>query len=452
MKKFIPNFIIMAVIVISFSSVGFTQNKNRSKDNLRYLVPIFDKIDVEKDIFYSSQNTNLTLDLYYPDKDTATNRVAIILAHGGGYSSGDKTQLFSLAQALSKRGYVVICFNYRLNNQELRFEKTMRDVYEDTENTIIWLRQNSEKYGINTNFIALGGASAGGEIAHNLPDKSGLFAIISMYGSFSFPTFKLTRTPTILIHGDKDRTVPYETSVNFAKLLTDNGIFNELYTLKDMDHGVFEGSGIGEKDDYFYSSVSHISMFLYKCMYNYTNPVFKPEDIEINGFSDETMVLNLHRDKKEISNSGVIHLNLEKNWKIIGDTKFTAGQGSIQIPIQIPAYKGKTNIYLFYQSEYLETENISPSMVLIKIKDPVAVKINHPEITLQLDNLSKNEITNSKVLIISTDNTNTINFSLSPGQIWTSPIPENISGKVKVQVVLQNGWVIDYKDYIAARN
>lgn len=161
------------------------------------------------------------------------------------------------------------------------------------------------------------------------------------------------------------------------------------------------------------------------------------------------VVLNLHRDKKDVSDSGLIHFNLEKNWKVSGDNKFSEGQERIQIPIKIPVYKGKTNVYLFYQSEDTETKDISSSLVLIKIKDPIDVKIIHPETSLQLDNLTQNEITNGRVLIIAAKNTNTMKFSLSPGDTWKYPIPDSISGRVKVRVVLQNGWIIDYKDYIA---
>ncbi len=442
--------IFILTIAVLFSSVGFSQNKGN--ETLRYLIPIFDKIDAENDLVYSPQNTNLTLDIYRPSKDKALSRPAIILVHGGGFSTGDKTQLETLAEALARRGYVVISINYTLaDHPELNWAKAYANAIADTEKAVAWVRENSVRYGINSNFIALGGASAGGEIAHNYPDKSGLFAIISIYGSFSFPAFKLTDTPTILIHGDKDQFVPYETSANFSRLLTDKGIFNELLTLKGMGHGVMEGGGLGENDEFFYSAVTHITMFLYKCMFNCTNPAFKPENNEVHIYPGETLLLDLRRDKTDMSKGGMIHFNLEKNPKISGNIKFSADQETVVIPVKIPAFTVKTNVYLFYQSEFNSTNDIRPGIVLIRIIDPVNIEIVHPDMTLQLDNPTEYGITNGKVLIDGSDSSYSTNFSLPPGKSWTSPLPENITGRTKVRVMLQNGWIEEYRDYIPPR-
>ncbi len=450
MARIFFNLILTAAAALNFSSNGFTLNN--ADENLRYLVPVFDKIEVEKDIVYYTGDTNLTLDLYQPAKDAIAARPVIILAHGGGFYIGDKTQVSALAESFAKRGYIVVSFNYRLKEHpELNWPKTIGDAFEDTGHAIDWVKENSRKYRINTDLIALGGTSAGGMIAHNFPDKSGLFAIISIYGSFSFPMFKLTRTPTILIHGDEDQLVPYQNSVDFAGILTGSGIFNELYTLKGMGHGILEGGGLGESQDFFYGTVSHISMFLYKCMFNYTDPLFKAADNEIDIYPEEMPVLNLHRDKKDLAKSGIVGFDLPLNWEIAGDNKFSSNQESIQIPVKIPVYTGQTNIYLFYRSESGEPKDKNTSLVLIRIKDPLDISIEHPDILLKLYNSSKSEISGGKVQISDAASTDTMDFSLKPGMTWTSQVPENISGRVKVKVILQNGYTVNYSDYITSR-
>ncbi len=449
MRNILLNLITVASIIILFPSEGFAQNKEGK--NLRYLMPIFDKIDLEKDIVYTRQNKNLSLDIYQPANDMETNRPVIILAHGGAFSGGSKTLLAGLAEALAKRGYVAVSIDYRLKEHpEFVLPFALKDAIEDTENAITWVKQNSAKYGINTNLIALGGASSGGVIANNFTDKSGLIAIINIYGSISFPFLKLSRTPTIFIHGTKDTTVPYKGSVELAKKLTDNGIFNELFTMEGASHGVMEGSS---DNKYFADAVSHISLFLYKCMNNYTHPVFKPEENEINIYPEETLVLNLHRDKKDMTNSGLISFKLPDNWKLMGRTEFSANQESIKIPIKIPVYERKTNIYLFYQSEFPGMNEKSPYILSIKMIDPIELKINplvylkdsnHADIALQIFNPTKSDISNGKILIENNDYKKTLDFSVSPGITREFPLPENTKGNLKARVMLKNGWIADY--------
>jgi len=59
-------------------------------------------------------NVDLHVDIYTPQGDTATNRPLFILAHGGFFSMGDKSQLAGLAKELAKMGYVSASMQYRL--------------------------------------------------------------------------------------------------------------------------------------------------------------------------------------------------------------------------------------------------------------------------------------------------------------------------------------------------
>lgn len=102
----------------------------------------------------------LQLDLYRPDGGAAQARPAIVLVHGGGWRSGYRENLTPLAQALAERGIVAANISYRLA-PEAQFPAAIHDV----KAAIRWLRKNADAYGVDPDKIAVGGTSAGGQIA-----------------------------------------------------------------------------------------------------------------------------------------------------------------------------------------------------------------------------------------------------------------------------------------------
>ncbi len=60
------------------------------------------------------QPVALNLDLYQPTGDTAAARPAVVYAHSGGFSGGDKAGEANLFVPLVERGFVVASINYRL--------------------------------------------------------------------------------------------------------------------------------------------------------------------------------------------------------------------------------------------------------------------------------------------------------------------------------------------------
>ncbi len=115
----------------------------------------------EQDVIYVQYGRRaLQLDLYRPEDSTAPSRPAIVLVHGGGWRSGYRENLTPLAQALAERGIVAANISYRLA-PEAQFPAAIHDV----KAAIRWLRQNAEAYGVDPDKIAVGGTSAGGQIA-----------------------------------------------------------------------------------------------------------------------------------------------------------------------------------------------------------------------------------------------------------------------------------------------
>lgn len=100
----------------------------------------------------------LKTDIYSPAGQTG--RPAILVIHGGGWASGDKAQLASLADTLARLGYVCFAVSYTLSDRG-KYPAAVRDLQKALE----WISQHGERYGANPRRIAILGFSAGGHLA-----------------------------------------------------------------------------------------------------------------------------------------------------------------------------------------------------------------------------------------------------------------------------------------------
>lgn len=134
-------------------------------------------IHVEKNIVYSKaanykgKETELELDIYYPKEsiDDLDKRPLIMLFHGGGFQRGDKEQTEKYCPLFAQRGFVTANINYRLGfSGETGDSTSLLAVYravQDAKAALNYLLDNSNKYGIDSNSIFIGGRSAGGVIS-----------------------------------------------------------------------------------------------------------------------------------------------------------------------------------------------------------------------------------------------------------------------------------------------
>ncbi len=118
-------------------------------------------IKEKKNITYCSiGNRKLLLDVFYPQKKSKLKKTAIIIIHGGGWRSGNRTLHYPLAQHLADSGYVCFTPEYRLSTEAL-YPAAVYDI----KSVIRWVRKNALKYNIDTSKIVVAGHSAGGELA-----------------------------------------------------------------------------------------------------------------------------------------------------------------------------------------------------------------------------------------------------------------------------------------------
>lgn len=101
---------------------------------------------------------DLHVDVFRPDDDKTYP--ALIMIHGGGWNSGDRSLQIPMAQQIAAHGYVTIPVEYRLIPEAV-YPAGLHDI----KTVVRWARANADKYGIDPDRIALSGCSAGAQLA-----------------------------------------------------------------------------------------------------------------------------------------------------------------------------------------------------------------------------------------------------------------------------------------------
>jgi acetyl esterase/lipase len=244
-------------------------------------------LKVERDIVYAKVGEReLLLDLYLPEDKAARLLPVIAWVHGGGWRSGSKGSGGRALPMLS-RGFAVVDVGYRLSGEAI-FPAQIQDC----KAAVRWIRANAEKYGLDPDRIGAWGSSAGGhlvalmgtagdvkefDIGENGEYSSRVSAVCDWFGPTDFlrmndfpgamdhdapnsPESLLiggpiqenkekvaranpityisdSKTAFLIVHGDKDQTVPYNQSELLYTALQENGAVADLYCVKNGGHG-----------------------------------------------------------------------------------------------------------------------------------------------------------------------------------------------------------------------
>lgn len=138
-------------------------------------------IKVAKDVEYkNSDKRSLKADIFYPE-NSSQKYPAIILVHGGGWISGSKENERFIAQELASKGYVAMTINYSLSDVA-KYPAAVEDI----QDALKFLKKHHREYSVNKNKIAIGGNSAGAQLATLVGVKNKVQAIINIDGIVSF--------------------------------------------------------------------------------------------------------------------------------------------------------------------------------------------------------------------------------------------------------------------------
>lgn len=146
--------------------------------------------------YVNTGNRNLQLDAFYIKQKSKKKNPAIIIIHGGGWRSGNRTQHYALAQALAVKGYACFTPEYRLST-EAYYPAAVQDI----KAAVQWIKTNAAKYAVDTNKIVLMGFSAGGQLAALVGNTNG-------YQQFE-PRTKLKTSTNVHAIADIDGTLSF---------------------------------------------------------------------------------------------------------------------------------------------------------------------------------------------------------------------------------------------------
>ena len=145
-------------------------------DGIRYYQEVF--TDISKTTVQFGENTNpqgntqaLYMDVYEPDGDQLSKRPLIVLAFGGAFVAGQRSDMAAYCRGFAKRGYIAATIDYRIWNillQGIPDSVDMMDLaikaVSDMKAAVRHFRQDADTdnvFKIDTNFIFVGGLSAG---------------------------------------------------------------------------------------------------------------------------------------------------------------------------------------------------------------------------------------------------------------------------------------------------
>ncbi len=227
---------------------------NRYVDSL-FTVSVTQNVLYGNNKLYTGVYTDLFMDIYTPDNDTATARPLIIFAPKGSFLQCDKAEwtMQQLCRHFAARGYVTASINYRvgvdyvqaLTNPQGEFFKAVMRAFHDYKAAIRFFRKDAattNTYKIDPNMIIAGGSSAGAITALHVAyldqvseipaqiDTTGLGGIEGLTGNAGYSSsvnyvvnlcgaiadtswIQAGNVPLISMHGNLDTEVPYGTAV-----------------------------------------------------------------------------------------------------------------------------------------------------------------------------------------------------------------------------------------------
>jgi acetyl esterase/lipase len=104
------------------------------------------------------QPRDLLLDVFVPSQPG--QHPGVMIVHGGGWKSGDRSMEHPFARQLAARGFVTATVGYRLG-PEGKFPNAVLDL----KAAVRWLRANAANFRIDPAHIGIVGMSAGGQLA-----------------------------------------------------------------------------------------------------------------------------------------------------------------------------------------------------------------------------------------------------------------------------------------------
>lgn len=282
--------------LLSVAAMGWMQSASAQCDGQRYYSKVFSGVDSTTSTYTDTAVTTQAITVYEPHGDTASSRRTILLIHGGSFVGGTRKDAFIqyMCYEFAKRGYVTASIDYRLipiAQGAVLLDSTQAFPYviksiSDGKAAVRFLKRYASTYRIDTNWLVMGGESAGALIANHIayvgsvseatPLLASAFASVGGFdGNSGNPGYSINtkallnlagallytgfidasdHEPIYSAQGDADQTVPYNCAnvlggtsniqmcgAGAMKPVLDNfGITNQLHTFPGDPHVPWE--------------------------------------------------------------------------------------------------------------------------------------------------------------------------------------------------------------------
>jgi len=140
----------------------------------RYVDVVFDEVTVTAGVPFGSNTgvsgspQTLLMDVYEPAGDNLSERPVVIIAFGGSFVTGSRSDVAAICQEFARRGYVAVAPDYRVgfffpnsNSTTLAVVRGMHDMKACVRFLRRSVAEQGNPYGIDVSRIIAGGVSAG---------------------------------------------------------------------------------------------------------------------------------------------------------------------------------------------------------------------------------------------------------------------------------------------------
>jgi acetyl esterase/lipase len=257
--------ILILALIIGFTSCSNEPVINQTKSEALAYKEI-------RNVSYGT-DVNQVYDIYLPENRT-NNTKTIILIHGGGWTSGDKTDMNALKDLFRQNlsNVALVNINYRLADENNLFYPMQIN---DISSVVNHLKSHTESYVISENYGFVG-VSAGGHLAllwsYAFDTENNVNMVASIVGPTNFtdpaylnngnpllqilldtygvststdfleeisPLHQATAIapPTILFYGGQDPLIPVTQGTGMKDQLNLLGVVNEFTLYPNAGHG-----------------------------------------------------------------------------------------------------------------------------------------------------------------------------------------------------------------------
>ncbi len=180
-----PLFLLLACVFLvpAFQASKIAKAQGLPFSWLRLWLPLHHtrfEVQTERRAYWRDGDESLDIVIYRPI-GTGKPLPCLLIAHTGGWDSGDPGEFIGANTELASHGYVLCSYGYRLAPKHQWPAQA-----DDTRRAFAWIRDHADELGIDTRRIVLMGRSAGAQIAaacaFSMPEL-GARGCISVYGT-----------------------------------------------------------------------------------------------------------------------------------------------------------------------------------------------------------------------------------------------------------------------------